>query len=84
MDKNADSLHVEAYAGSSYPERPEWVTWGGRRAEVVAVEGQWREPGRVLFRVRLTDGRRLLLAYRESDRSWAAVPAFPGSGSAAV
>jgi hypothetical protein len=84
MERDLDHLRVEAHAGASYPERPEWVTWKGRRAKVETVEGQWREPGRLLFRVRLEDGRRLLLAYRESDDSWAAVPAFPGSGTASV
>lgn len=75
-----NEVRVEAYAGQRYPERPTWVTWQGERRRVAEVESVWREPARVLFRVRLDDGQRLLLAYREATDEWAAIPAMPPFG----
>ena len=75
-----NDLRVEAYAGHRYPERPDWVTWKGERQRVEEIEGEWRQPGHVLFRVRLEDGQRLLLSYREAEDAWAAIPAGPPFG----
>lgn len=73
-------FRVEAYAAHMYPQRPEWVVWQGQRHRVQAIEAAWREPGCLRFRVRLDDGQRLLLSYREHDDTWAALPAAPPFG----
>ncbi|HET6615267.1 MAG TPA: hypothetical protein VFH62_05225, partial [Dehalococcoidia bacterium] len=59
----AFALEVSAYAGASYPERPEWVMLDGRRCAVEDVLASWREEERIGFRVRLEGGRLLLLYY---------------------
>ncbi|HET6614508.1 MAG TPA: hypothetical protein VFH62_01365, partial [Dehalococcoidia bacterium] len=59
----AFALEVGAYAGASYPERPEWVMLDGRRCAVEDVLASWREEERIGFRVRLEGGRLLLLYY---------------------
>lgn len=69
----AFSLTVGAYAGASYPERPQWVERDGRRIEVAAVDAQWREEERIGFRVRLADGSRLLLYYVPELDLWSGV-----------
>jgi hypothetical protein len=72
-----DRLVVEAGGSAANLERPEWVTWNGQRSRVAEIEGQWHEPDRTLFRVRLAGGERLLLSRREADQSWAAMPVEP-------
>jgi len=72
-----DRLLVEAGGSATNPVWPEWVTWKGQRSRVAEIEGQWHEPNCTLFRVRLASGDRLLLSYRESERSWAAIPSGP-------
>lgn len=64
------ALHVDAYAGGSYPEDPRWLEIGGVRLEVAAVEARRREQRRLAFRVRLHDGRRLMLYYSPDHDSW--------------
>lgn len=59
----AFALTVGCYAGRQYPERPLWVERDGVRSDVAEVESQWREDERLGFRVRMTDGARLLLYY---------------------
>ena len=43
---------VECYAGSSYPEKPRFVNWEGRRYAVQAIIDRHREPNGIGFRVR--------------------------------
>jgi hypothetical protein len=69
----AFAVRVEAYAGSRYPERPEWVELDGRRIEVASVESEWREEERLGFLVTLRDGRRLLLYYVPNEDLWSGV-----------
>lgn len=77
----AFALTVGAYAGTSYPERPQWVERDGRRVDVAGVESQWREEERLGFRVRLTDGSRLLLYYVPELDLWSGVAvSAPGGG----
>jgi hypothetical protein len=79
MDKNEEeglrafALTVGAYAGASYPERPEWVERDGLRVDVAAVEARWREDERIGFRVRLSDGAAALLYYVPELDLWSGV-----------
>lgn len=80
----AFALNVGAYAGASYPERPLWIERGGLRIEVAAVEAQWREEERLGFRVRLTDGSRVLLYYVPELDIWSGVTFAPGDAASFV
>jgi hypothetical protein len=88
MDKDEEAglrafaLTVGCYAGARYPERPAWVERGGARRDVADVESQWREEERLGFRVRLTDGDRLLLYYVPELDLWSGVPIRAGSDDA--
>jgi hypothetical protein len=66
----AFALEVGAYAGASYPERPEWVMLDGRRCAVEDVLASWREEERIGFRVRLEGGRLLLVFYVPEHDLW--------------
>lgn len=85
MDKDEEAglraftLKVGAYAGASYPERPQWVERDGVRSDVVEVEAQWREEERLGFRVRLADGSSLVLYYVPELDLWSGV--WPGRGT---
>lgn len=72
MSSDLVEVRVGAHAGQSYPEDPRWVEFKGRRGEVSAVDSRWREPDRLGFRVRLNDGRRLLLYYLPVPDRWLA------------
>ncbi len=88
MDKHEEeglrafTVNVGAYAGASYPERPQWVERDGVRGEVVEVETQWREEERLGFRVRLTDGSSLVLYYVPELDLWSGV--WPDRGTGGV
>jgi len=69
----AFALTVGAYAGASYPERPQWVERDGLRIEVIEVEAQWREEERLGFRVRMADGSLLVLYYVPELDLWSGV-----------
>lgn len=73
----AFAVDVGAYAGASYPERPEWVARDGRRLAVTEVLAAWREEERVGFRVRLEDGAVLLLYYVPELDLWSGIPFSP-------
>ena len=75
----AFALTVGAYAGGSYPQRPQWVERDGVRSDVVEVEAQWREEERLGFRVRLTDGASLLLYHVPEFDLWSGV--WPDGGT---
>ena len=75
----AFALKVGAYAGASYPERPQSIERDGVRAEVTAVEAAWREEERLGFRVRLADGSSLLLYYVPELDLWSGV--WPDRGT---
>lgn len=85
MDKDEEAglrafaLKVGCYAGASYPERPEWVERDGLRVDVAAVETQWREEERFGFRLRLTDGSRVLVYYVPEIDLWSGVPVVDGA-----
>lgn len=73
------NIRVEAYAGGSYPEEPRWVEIGGVRLEVAAVEARRREQHRLAFRVRLQDGRRLMLYYSPNQDTWSGAEVNPST-----
>jgi hypothetical protein len=79
----AFTLEVGAYAGASYPERPEWVLIDDRRVAVAEVLTSWREEERTGFRVRLEDGSHLLLYYVPELDLWSGVPFAPAPRRAA-
>ena len=85
MDKDEEAglrafaLKVGCYAGASYPERPEWVEREGLRVDVAAVESQWREEERLGFRLRLSDGSRVLVYYVPELDLWSGVPVVEGT-----
>ena len=80
MDKDEEAglrafaLHVGAYAGVSYPERPLWIERDGARMDVAEVESQWREEERIGFRVRMADGSRFLMYYVPELDLWSGAP----------
>jgi hypothetical protein len=69
----AHEVRVGAHAGQRYPERPQWVDVGGARAEVTAIESEWREEERLGWLVRLADARRVLLYYVPQEDLWSGV-----------
>ena len=73
----AFAVEVGAYAGASYPERPQWVLRDGVRVAVADVLASWREEERVGFRVRLEDGLVLLLYYVPELDLWSGIPFRP-------
>lgn len=66
----ARPVQVQAYAGSSYPERPLRILWQGAWRDVRQVESEHREPGRHCFTVRLDDDTRLRLCYDYENDAW--------------
>jgi hypothetical protein len=75
----AFALVVGAYAGASYPERPQWIERDGVRTDVVEVSATWREEERLGFRVVLADGSALLLYYVPELDLWSGV--WPDRGT---
>jgi hypothetical protein len=73
----AFALKVGAYAGTTSPERPQWVERDGARVDVAEIEAQWREEERLGFRVCLSDGARLLLYYVPELDLWSGVTVAP-------
>ncbi len=73
----AFALTVGAYAGASSPERPQWIERDGERIDVVEIESQWAEEERLGFRVRLSDGTRVLLYYVPELDLWSGVTVAP-------
>lgn len=66
--------HVEAYAGSSYPERPTAFTYAGEHFTVDLLIHRWRFPSGPGFRVRTTTRQVFELLYREDDDRWEIIP----------
>jgi hypothetical protein len=75
----AFELKVGAYAGASYPERPQWVERDGARIDVTAVDASWREVERLGFRVRLADGSSALLYYVPELDLWSGATSPPAA-----
>ena len=69
----AFALTVGAYAGASYPERPQWIERDGVRTAVIEVVATWREEERLGFRVRMADGSHMLLYYVPELDLWSGV-----------
>lgn len=70
---------VEAYAGTSYPERPLRVFWRNRWHAIAEVEYQEQHPDRRCFTVRLApagrrDDIRLRLCYHYQNDAWSVDP----------
>jgi hypothetical protein len=63
-------VSVACYAGATYPERPRALLWESSWLRVVEVEGRWRTPIGPAFRVKVADGRRFVLTYRETADVW--------------
>lgn len=80
MDKDEEAglrafaLTVGCHSGSSYPDRPAWIESHGGRFDVRAVESQWREEERLGFRLRMSDGSRMLVYYVPELDLWSGVP----------
>jgi hypothetical protein len=66
---------VECHSGFTYVERPVALFWEGERLEVESVEGQWRTPEGVRFRVCCSNGRYFELFYDEMKDEWRVNPA---------
>ena len=66
-------LTVGCYSGGRHAERPQWVEREGRRVAVAGIDRQWREEERLVFDVRLEDGRRLTLYYYAREDIWLGV-----------
>lgn len=65
------TAQVECYAGSSYPEKPRFVHWEGRRYAVEAIIDQHREPDGIGFRVLCQPGQVIFgLFYQMDSDSW--------------
>ncbi len=75
----AFALTVGAYAGGSYPERPQWIERDGVRIDVVDIAATWREEERLGFRVALGDGSSLVLYYVPELDLWSGV--WPDRGA---
>ena len=75
----AFALTVGEYAGTSYPERPQWIERDGVRTDVIEVRATWREEERLGFRVVLADGASLLLYYVPELDLWSGV--WPDRGT---
>jgi hypothetical protein len=69
----AFAVRVECYAGGKYPEEPRAVELGGRRLAVAEVIARWGENDRLGWRVRLEDGRTVLLYYVPEYDLWSVV-----------
>jgi hypothetical protein len=69
----AFALTVGAYAGSTSPERPEWIEIDGERVAVTAIDATWREEDRIGFRVQLDSGARMLVYYVPELDLWSGV-----------
>ena len=61
---------VECVSSSTYAERPTALIWEGQRKVVKTIEGQWRTPAGVGFRVLTTDGQIFELFYGEQNDEW--------------
>jgi hypothetical protein len=66
---------VECHSGFTYAEKPVALIWEGLCLEVETVEGQWRIPGGIRFRVRCGDGSHFELLYDEMKDEWQVNPA---------
>lgn len=70
-DQNTkEHIHVEAYAGASYPERPTAVWRQGQRLDVTQVLRSWRTPDGLHFLVEITEIGRVELIYHYQDGWW--------------
>jgi hypothetical protein len=70
-------IAVAAYSGYRADERPIAVTWAGASREVAEVLDRWHGLGYRYFKVRLADGRRLMLRHDEWDHRWDGAPLDP-------
>ena len=64
------AIHVEAYAGASYPERPIAVWRQGQRLDVMEVLRSWRTPDGLHFLVEIEKIGRAELSYRYQEDGW--------------
>jgi hypothetical protein len=69
----AFALTVGCHSAASCPGQPIWVERDGVRIDIVAIESQWREEERYGYRVRLADGRHVLLYYVPELDLWSGV-----------
>ncbi len=69
----AFALQVGCYAGAGYPDTPRWVELEGAHHDVAEVESRWREEERLGFRLRLADGRHLLVYYVPELDLWSGI-----------
>ncbi|MCD4671051.1 MAG: hypothetical protein K8R77_00175 [Anaerolineaceae bacterium] len=66
----SDTVRVECYASSTYPQRPRVVHWQGQRLVVEEIEAQWRHPDGAGFRLCTSDGQQMELLYLASQDCW--------------
>ncbi len=80
MPQDLSPVRVGALAGGRYPEDPRWVELDdGVRFVIEAVEDRRREPERLVYRVRLKDGRRMVLYYTFADDTWLGTEVRPST-----
>lgn len=66
---------VQAYAGSTYPEKPRALEWEGQHYQVEEILHQGREPEGLRFLVHCSPGDRLFeLYYSLIDDDWLIQP----------
>ena len=61
---------VECHSDYAYAERPQALTWEGRRHEIVEIFSRWHSPEGPHFRVRVEDGQEFDLVYHEATDEW--------------
>ena len=64
------AIKVIAYSGYCGEQEPRELIVGGELHRVITIDERWIEPGARCFRVRTSDGHRLLLRYDLGSRVW--------------
>ena len=70
MSDEAESIHVECYAGHRGEQTPRRFTLSDRRIEVVEVEDAWLAPEHRYFKVTGDDGFTYLLRHDVAADAW--------------
>jgi hypothetical protein len=65
-----EAVEVQCYSGSRYGEQPRSFLVADKRYVVKEVEGTWRTPAALHFRVRTDDDAVYELAYDEDADQW--------------
>ena len=71
-------IWVDAYSGHRSNERPLRFKLDEEMYQIENVEGQWRSPDGIYFKVRTPEGKRYLLRYGEKEDHWTLQSGFDG------